>query len=257
MLLFIGVLFLRDIRLRAAVEPVSRTIGLITRFVPALLSDEKHLCCLELRHFAHREIAVRDFAQTTFRAASARDFALSAEQVRSRASVGSSSGCPTSQFAPTDPKLRNFQRQAGMARSRDATVVVVDDDISVREALSGLIHSVGLRVETFSTAAEFLRRPRPAEPSCVVLDVGLLDLSGIELQQELAATRRLIPIIFITGQGHSNDREGDESRGNRGFAKAVPRAGPSGFHRASTRSGSRAARPPHGNRSICMPATKR
>ena len=80
-------------------------------------------------------------------------------------------------------------------------VFVVDDDISLRESLRGLIRSVGLRVETFSTAAEFLRRPPPAEPSCLVLDVGLPDLSGMELQDELAAARRPIPIIFITGHG--------------------------------------------------------
>jgi FixJ family two-component response regulator len=82
-----------------------------------------------------------------------------------------------------------------------AIVFVVDDDVSMRESLSGLIRSVGLRVETFSTAVEFLRRPTPAESSCLVLDVGLPGLSGIELQHTLTATQRLIPIIFITGQG--------------------------------------------------------
>jgi FixJ family two-component response regulator len=82
-----------------------------------------------------------------------------------------------------------------------AIVFVVDDDISVRESLSGLIRSVGLRVETFSTAAEFLELPPPVVPSCLVLDVSLPGLSGIELQRELAASQRLIPIIFITGHG--------------------------------------------------------
>jgi len=80
-------------------------------------------------------------------------------------------------------------------------VFVVDDDVSVREGLSSLIRSIGLRVETFAAAAEFLREKPPAEPSCLVLDVGLPGLSGMELQRELAAGRRLIPIIFITGQG--------------------------------------------------------
>jgi FixJ family two-component response regulator len=84
---------------------------------------------------------------------------------------------------------------------RQPIVFVVDDDISVRESLSGLIRSVGLRVETFSTAAEFLRRPPAEEPSCLVLDVGLPGLSGIDLQRELASARRFIPIIFITGHG--------------------------------------------------------
>lgn len=83
----------------------------------------------------------------------------------------------------------------------EATVYVVDDDISLRESLRGLIHSVGLRVETFSTASEFLLQPPPAHPSCLVLDVSLPGLSGMDLQRELAAAHRLIPIIFITGHG--------------------------------------------------------
>lgn len=81
------------------------------------------------------------------------------------------------------------------------TVFVVDDDSSMRESLSGLMRSVGLRVETFSTAREFLQRPLPTGPSCLILDVGLPDLSGIELQRELLNAQRVIPIIFITGHG--------------------------------------------------------
>ncbi len=80
-------------------------------------------------------------------------------------------------------------------------VFVVDDDRSVREALGGLIRSVGLRVETFASAAEFLRQKPPTEPSCLVLDVGLPGLSGIDLQRELAAENRVFSIIFITGRG--------------------------------------------------------
>ena len=80
-------------------------------------------------------------------------------------------------------------------------VFVVDDDPAVREALSGLIRSIGMRVKTFASAAEFLRQESPAEPSCLVLDVGLPGLSGIDLQRELAAANRPFPIIFITGQG--------------------------------------------------------
>jgi FixJ family two-component response regulator len=78
---------------------------------------------------------------------------------------------------------------------------VVDDDLAVREALSGLIRSIGMRVKTFASAAEFLRQEPPAEPSCLVLDVGLPGLSGMDLQRELAAANRPFPIIFITGQG--------------------------------------------------------
>ncbi|HSJ00798.1 MAG TPA: response regulator [Verrucomicrobium sp.] len=80
-------------------------------------------------------------------------------------------------------------------------VFVVDDDTSVREALHSLVRSVGMRVETFSAAAEFLRRELPAEPCCLVLDVGLPGLSGMELQRELSDAARPVAIIFITGQG--------------------------------------------------------
>jgi FixJ family two-component response regulator len=80
-------------------------------------------------------------------------------------------------------------------------VFVVDDDISMREALSSLIRSVGLRVEVFSSAKDFLGAKRPEAPACLVLDVRLPDLSGMELQRELVATNNQIPIIFITGHG--------------------------------------------------------
>lgn len=89
-----------------------------------------------------------------------------------------------------------------MTESKSEPIVfVVDDDISMRESLRGLVHSVGLRVETFSTAAEFLQQPSPSQPSCLVLDVALPGLSGMDLQRELAEAQRLIPIIFITGHG--------------------------------------------------------
>ena len=83
----------------------------------------------------------------------------------------------------------------------DALVFVVDDDVSMREALKGLIRSAGLRVETFASAEEFLRQNLPSVPACVVLDIRLPDISGLELQRELAALNNPIPIIFITGHG--------------------------------------------------------
>jgi FixJ family two-component response regulator len=83
----------------------------------------------------------------------------------------------------------------------DALVFVVDDDVSMREAFSGLIRSAGLRVETFSSAEEFLRQNPPVVPACLVLDIRLPDMSGLELQRELAALNNPIPIIFITGHG--------------------------------------------------------
>jgi len=80
------------------------------------------------------------------------------------------------------------------------TVFVVDDDPSMREAISRLIRSVGLNSETFSSAKEFLEYKRENVPACLVLDVRLKGQSGLELQRELAATNP-IPIIFITGHG--------------------------------------------------------
>ncbi len=85
--------------------------------------------------------------------------------------------------------------------SFDAPIVfVVDDDRRVREALSSLISSVGLRVTTFASASEFLKSEKPNCPACLVLDVQLPDVSGLELQTELAAGDAP-PIVFITGHG--------------------------------------------------------
>src|SRR6266496_4159874 len=80
-------------------------------------------------------------------------------------------------------------------------IYVVDDDASVREALGSLIRSVGLRVEAFASAQEFLAHPQADAPSCLVLDVQLPGLSGLDLQQELAKADIQIPIIFLTGHG--------------------------------------------------------
>src|SRR3989475_10956860 len=80
-------------------------------------------------------------------------------------------------------------------------VCVVDDDQSMRESLRDLLCSMGLNVQTFASAHEFLTRPRPEAPSCLVLDVQLPGLSGLELQQELAQGHAPMPIIFITGYG--------------------------------------------------------
>ncbi|HEX4340602.1 MAG TPA: response regulator [Polyangiaceae bacterium] len=79
------------------------------------------------------------------------------------------------------------------------TVFVVDDDISVRESLELLIRTEGLQPETFASAKEFLERPRVPTPSCLVLDVSLPELSGLDLQKLLVADGVAMPIIFITG----------------------------------------------------------
>jgi DNA-binding NtrC family response regulator len=82
-----------------------------------------------------------------------------------------------------------------------ALVYVVDDDPSAREGVAGLIRSAGLNTKTFASGQEFLDTPRPETPSCLVLDVNLPGLSGLDLQQELAKSGDQIPIIFLTGHG--------------------------------------------------------
>jgi len=89
-----------------------------------------------------------------------------------------------------------------MSDDRDRAIVyVVDDDASVREATSSLIRSIGLEVATFSSADAFLAQPLSERASCLVLDVRLPGLSGLELQRELGVRRRALPIVFITGHG--------------------------------------------------------
>jgi FixJ family two-component response regulator len=86
--------------------------------------------------------------------------------------------------------------------SKDApTVFVIDDDALVRASLQGLLKSVGLRSEMFETAEEFLRAKRPDVPSCLVLDVSLPGINGLDFQRELADAGVHTPIIFITGHG--------------------------------------------------------
>jgi FixJ family two-component response regulator len=82
-----------------------------------------------------------------------------------------------------------------------STVFVVDDDRSVREGLVDLISSVGMNVEAFGSAQEFLRHKMPDTPACLVLDVRLPGPSGLELQRQLGHSEHPIPVIFITGHG--------------------------------------------------------
>jgi RNA polymerase sigma factor (sigma-70 family) len=81
-------------------------------------------------------------------------------------------------------------------------VFIVDDDESVRKALARLITSVGLKVEAFSSAIEFLKRDHYDGPSCLVLDIRMPGLSGLDLQAELAKAQRTLSIVFITGHGN-------------------------------------------------------
>ena len=85
--------------------------------------------------------------------------------------------------------------------TRAPVVFVVDDDPSVRSSLKFLLSSVGLQVESFESAETFLQRKAPDSPSCLVLDVRLRGLSGLDFQRELAAREIRIPIVFVTGHG--------------------------------------------------------
>ena len=86
-------------------------------------------------------------------------------------------------------------------RDSDAVVFVVDDDPSVRKALGRLLRAAGFRAEAFATADEFLRRPAPEAPACVILDVQLPGPSGLDLQRALAERDADLPVVFITGHG--------------------------------------------------------
>jgi FixJ family two-component response regulator len=89
----------------------------------------------------------------------------------------------------------------GVMSETEGLVFVVDDDAPLRESLKNLIRSVGLRVEAFASAQEFLRTKRPDLAGCLVLDVRLPGLSGLDLQKRIAEAEMEIPIIFITGHG--------------------------------------------------------
>jgi FixJ family two-component response regulator len=84
---------------------------------------------------------------------------------------------------------------------QESIVFVVDDDVSVRESLEALLRHEGWNPEIFESAQQFLARPKPATPSCLILDVNLPDLNGLDLQQRLAPDRTDMPIIFLTGFG--------------------------------------------------------
>jgi len=98
-------------------------------------------------------------------------------------------------------RARNDEARPSSMSHTTPIVFVVDDDISVRESLELLIRCGGWQPETFASAQEFLSRPRILAPSCLVLDVGLPDLNGLELQKRVAPDRIDMPIIFITGYG--------------------------------------------------------
>lgn len=98
--------------------------------------------------------------------------------------------------------IATFRESRSSLMSRDTPIVfVVDDDVSVRESLEALIRFEGWEPETFASAEDFLVRPRVFAPSCLILDVGLPALNGLDLQKRIAGDRAGMPIIFITGCG--------------------------------------------------------
>jgi FixJ family two-component response regulator len=100
-------------------------------------------------------------------------------------------------------------------------VFVVDDDISVRESLEALIRCEGWEPETFASAQEFLTRPRVVTPSCLILDVDLPDLSGLDLQKCIASDRKDMPIIHYWPWRCAHDGQSHESRSRRVLNEAV------------------------------------
>jgi RNA polymerase sigma factor (sigma-70 family) len=94
------------------------------------------------------------------------------------------------------------KKQMRESRDSKAIIAIVDDDPSAREGLSTLIRSAGLQVETFVSAQEFLARPGAETPSCLVLDLQLPGLSGLDLQKRMAEVGLEIPIVFLTGHGN-------------------------------------------------------
>jgi FixJ family two-component response regulator len=102
----------------------------------------------------------------------------------------------------TDPSTAPGNEARSASMSHETPVVfVVDDDVSVRESLELLIRSAGWQPETCESAWEFLSRPRALAPNCLILDVNLPDLSGLDLQQLVSVERTDMPIIFVTGYG--------------------------------------------------------
>lgn len=87
------------------------------------------------------------------------------------------------------------------------TVFIVDDDASVRKALGRLVRSAGYSVELFGAATEYLSRPVPERPACLVLDIRMPGMTGVELQRTIEGTRMSLPIVFITGHGDEAIRE--------------------------------------------------
>ena len=99
------------------------------------------------------------------------------------------------------PSAAGSVHRGWVASVDQPVVIVVDDDVSVRESLELLLHTAGWSTEVYPSAEAFLARPQTCTPTCLVLDVSLPDLNGLDLQQRLGGDRPELPIIFITGHG--------------------------------------------------------
>jgi FixJ family two-component response regulator len=87
-----------------------------------------------------------------------------------------------------------------------STIVIVDDDAAVRKALARLVRSAGYEVDAVASAEEYLAREAVAPPACLVLDIRMPGMSGLELQRAIQGTPLLLPIVFVTGHGNEDDR---------------------------------------------------
>src|SRR6202023_1825439 len=102
---------------------------------------------------------------------------------------------------PSPSWLRCLYRSGHLAMTEQPTIIIVDDDPEIREALGSLIRSVGVQTKALASVPEFLSEGRPDGPTCLVLDVRLPGRSGLDFQRELSAANIHVPIIFITGYG--------------------------------------------------------
>jgi FixJ family two-component response regulator len=91
--------------------------------------------------------------------------------------------------------------------SENTVITIVDDDESMREALKSLMRSVGFRAETFASGEEFLNSNRLRDTACLILDLQMPGISGLELQNRLAALQNRVPVVFITAHGNEEDRK--------------------------------------------------
>lgn len=105
--------------------------------------------------------------------------------------------------APVETQMNDDHplNQRAVAASNDPLVFIIDDDTALLEALGSLLRSIGLRVATFASVAQFTQYSRPDVPSCLVLDVRLQGTSGLDFQNELAKAQIELPIVFMTGHG--------------------------------------------------------